>query len=102
MSGGGSRNPTPPIGRPASTPTPPQVSRVSMTMAVGAGHSLIDLLALFRSHSVLSSLSAVQSLSISGSFDRHGSLPELLSGPTGDVFCGLASHSEHRCCHTCY
>lgn len=34
MSGGGSRNPTPPIGRPASTPTPPQVSRVSMLWAL--------------------------------------------------------------------
>lgn len=41
MSGGGSRNPTPPIGRPTSTPTPPQVSRVSMV--VGAGHQFTNL-----------------------------------------------------------
>ena len=37
MSGGGSRNPTPPIGRPTSTPTPPQVSRVSMVVVMGTG-----------------------------------------------------------------
>lgn len=41
MSGGGSRNPTPPIGRPTSTPTPPQVSRASMV--VGDGHLFTNL-----------------------------------------------------------
>ncbi|XP_004603460.2 eukaryotic translation initiation factor 4 gamma 3 isoform X17 [Sorex araneus] len=38
MSGGGSRNPTPPIGRPASTPTPPQLpSQVPEHSPVGYG-----------------------------------------------------------------